>query len=218
MLAARTTLVPCVITTGRCERTCSTLRKACRNSPRNSIASSLSLAGRLTRASPSSCTSLPSPLASARRAVARVTLPLSPIGADPRRVDLEGVVVGIVAQGVALDLGAQRAVGGEALDHETGHHVVGLVARRRGGARRLEGRGIAHQPPGAGSEHRHHHQRQVGRREVEQAQVPGRGRHHRLGAGEGQVDRVVVLEARRPGPRRQRAPSSERKGPCSRLA
>jgi hypothetical protein len=39
----------------------------------------LAVAGRLTRASPSSCTSLPSPLASARRAVATVTVPLSPI-------------------------------------------------------------------------------------------------------------------------------------------
>ena len=59
---------PCVTTTGRCVRTRSTLRNACRKSLRNSIASSLPCtASRTTCAPPRSCTSLPSPLASAPR-------------------------------------------------------------------------------------------------------------------------------------------------------
>ena len=134
-------------------------------------------------------------------------------GADPRGVDLERVVVGEVAQPVALDLRAKHTVAAEALDDEVGHHVVGLVARCAEHARRV-GRGrIAHQPPGSRSEHGHHQQRQVGRDEVEQAPRPGR-RSDRLGAGEAEID-LVVFEAGglRPGTERHRVPSRANCGP-----
>ncbi len=73
-------------------------------------------------------------------------------GADARLVDLERVVVGEVAQPLAFDLGAQGAVAAEALDDEARHRVVGLVAQRRGLARRARRSGAlrtSHQVPDA---------------------------------------------------------------------
>ena len=134
-------------------------------------------AGRTTCASPSSWTSLPSPLASARRAVASGDAAVAADRADARVVDLERVVVGIVAQPVALDLRAQRAVGAEALDHEarsSRSRARGAAARRRVGASTDGALRTSHQV--AEAEQRHQQQRQVGRDEVEQAQRPGRAR------------------------------------------
>ena len=210
------TLCPCVTTTGRCERTRSMLRNACRNSLAElDRLLACRAPGRVTCASPISCTSLPSPLASALSRGRQRDRAVAADGADARLVDLERVVVGKVAQPVALDLRAQRCRRGEALDDEARHHVVGLVARRARprAARRPTARCLtSHQVPER--EHGHHQQRQVGRDDVEQAHRPGR-RGDRLGAGEAEIDRRRPRGPSLDGARQRphRAPSSVNSGP-----
>ncbi len=189
---ARNSLPSLVTAAGRCDRTRSVARKACRNSPRNWIGSPRGpvLSTRRHRQFQLGAVAVGdgAPCLGQRDAAVGRHRP------HPRLVDLDDLGIGEVAQPLALHTHLEPAVLVETLDHEVVHRVVGLLARRRALAR-LIGEGVfftsRHVPS---AEHQHQHQGQVSGQHVARSLVPGQRRAWRQCAQRQRPKRQGAIE------------------------